>query len=254
MTNKAFAAWCKAATEKIRYGPDREAVSAELQAHLEDKYDAFLAQGLTHEEATARTLEDMGSAGEIAPQLGAIHRPWLGWIFSAVRLISIWIAVAVGYMALITVGHQFSWWADTTYESEDYLAHAEPGCYLQANDLAYGEGYILWVPEAAVNTAEERLYFRLEAHSMPWMGGTCPVDCFWAVDSQGTVYLSDSRLRDSTQPQLCFLRSIRSSSGPDMYDLILTGFDCNAQWVELHYDRDGRDIVLRIDLTGGEPV
>jgi len=36
-------------------------------------------------------------------------------------------------------------------------------------------------------------------------------------------------------------------------DLWLNNFSSQeAQWIELRYDRDGRDIRLRIDLNGGE--
>lgn len=37
------------------------------------------------------------------------------------------------------------------------------------------------------------------------------------------------------------------------YDAWFANLDPEAQWVELRYDRDGRDVRLRIDLTGGEP-
>lgn len=37
-----------------------------------------------------------------------------------------------------------------------------------------------------------------------------------------------------------------------IYEMELTDFlSQDAQWIDLHYDRAGRDMVLRIDLTGG---
>ena len=84
-----FSLWCQKATEKIRYSPDRRVVCQELMDHLEDHRDALMKQGLTREEAERKSLDAMGSAEEIAPQLGAIHKPWLGYLFSTVRAIAV---------------------------------------------------------------------------------------------------------------------------------------------------------------------
>lgn len=250
MTNKAFAAWCKAATEKIRYGPDREAVSAELQAHLEDKYDAFLAQGLTHEEATARTLEDMGSAGEIAPQLGAIHRPWLGYLYRVTQLIAITVLVpAMLVLGGILLDKLHIKLSIDHYES--LSKYDDTGYYCKPNVCVYTEGYRISIPEAAVVPEEQRLYFELEVHYWPWMGGFTARDHFWAVDSLGNYYCSIADY-DYESPRVNSHGGGIYSSGIQAGSYTLEGFDCDAQWVELHYDRDGRDIVLRIDLTGGD--
>ena len=80
----SFDWWCKTAVSQIRYGPDNEAVYRELYAHLEDSYDHFLAQGYPAERAQGLALEAMGDPEEIAPQLGAIHKPWLGYIYRLV--------------------------------------------------------------------------------------------------------------------------------------------------------------------------
>ena len=36
------------------------------------------------------------------------------------------------------------------------------------------------------------------------------------------------------------------------YEASISEVDRSASWIELRYDRDGRDVRLRIDLTGGE--
>lgn len=45
--DRNFDLWCRTATEKIHYKPDRRRVCAELRAHLEDAYDTHIARGLT---------------------------------------------------------------------------------------------------------------------------------------------------------------------------------------------------------------
>lgn len=66
--------WLDTATAKIRFRPDREAVRRELEAHLEDLREHT---GLTEEVV----LEAMGNPGNIAEELGRIHRPWLGYLW-----------------------------------------------------------------------------------------------------------------------------------------------------------------------------
>ena len=79
-----------------------------------------------------------------------------------------------------------------------------------------------------------------------------PIHDFWAVDSLGNVYSSFKNDAYSYQ------RSVSGNLERTGYfsctmDLWLNNFiSQDAQWIELRYDRDGRDIRLRIDLNGGE--
>lgn len=79
--------WLDTATEKIRFGPDRAAVRRELAQHLEDLTGKYAAEGLSPEEAEAAALAEMGSARDIAPELGCIHTPWWGWYWQITRLL-----------------------------------------------------------------------------------------------------------------------------------------------------------------------
>lgn len=75
--NEQLKNWCASATAQIRYKPDRAEVEAELMAHMEDKADALCAQGIPEEELENTVLRSIGSAETIAPQLAALHKPWL---------------------------------------------------------------------------------------------------------------------------------------------------------------------------------
>lgn len=75
--------WLNAATEKIRFAPDREAVKKELRDHLEDRRDALLARGLAAEEAETQATAAMGDPAELAQELGRLHSPWWGYIWRA---------------------------------------------------------------------------------------------------------------------------------------------------------------------------
>lgn len=260
MLNTKFDAWCNAATAKIRYWQDRDAVSAELRAHLEDRYDALIESGLSREKATAKALESMGSAQEIAPQLGKIHSPWLGWLYSFVRLVGI---TAMGWAAII-----WFFWFPWDLGSVPQLARPvnlrslihyswEMTNYEDPVGQARWENYHMQVKEALLITeatymGEPELNVLIEVTCMPWENGFGAEEVIWAQDSQGTVYRP---LRyPGEQPDVpCVDCKIASSGETGKFYLWCQfgDFDPDAQWVELRYDRDGRDMVLRIDLTGG---
>lgn len=90
--------WLLRATAGIRFGPDRRAVKAELQAHLEDRREALLRRrpGLSGEDAERLVLERMGDPEELGRALARIHRPWLGWLWLASRC-------ALGLLALVLI-------------------------------------------------------------------------------------------------------------------------------------------------------
>ena len=80
MDKLEFMRWCAAATADIKYKPDRERVSEELYAHLEDRCAAMTEAGVPEAEAVKQALAAMGSADEVAEQMAKIHRPFWGYL------------------------------------------------------------------------------------------------------------------------------------------------------------------------------
>ena len=70
--SKAISQWLDAATRGIRFGPDRRAVRAELEAHLEDKALDLqrIFPDLSLEDAQARAAAERGAAQRNATHLG----------------------------------------------------------------------------------------------------------------------------------------------------------------------------------------
>lgn len=249
MTNRDFVAWCEDATALIRYGPDRKAVSDELQAHLEDKYDALIAKGIAPEDATAQTLESMGSAKAIAPQLGAIHRPWLGYLYTFSKVLGILSGLVAGFFLSVFLWHQIAHVVmssnfDSLPRNVDNITY-----YCKPNLEAEVDGYHLLIQEAAV-TSDDRFYFEIQIRWWPWMEEFCALGDFWAVDSLGNYYYPDS-IGAYEQPHLTAWGST-ATAGIFTGSMAVVYFDTDAQWVEICYDRDGRDVVFHIDLTGGD--
>lgn len=58
--------WLDRATAKIHFAPDRSAVRRELDDHIRDRQEGYLAQGLEMYEAEQRAVADMGDPNAIA--------------------------------------------------------------------------------------------------------------------------------------------------------------------------------------------
>lgn len=250
MENRKFDHWCQAATAQIRYGPDRRAVSEELLGHLEDAYDACIAKGLTPAEAQQKVLSNMGSAEEIAPQLAAIHNPWLGYLSGILKAAAILTATFAIYLTVTTCGS----FLHTLISTRDFDSvpnnHGSLDYYCRPNVSDSANGYHFQVTEAGYRKAASILYFELEMIYWPWIDAGDIPQHFWAVDSFGNYYHAMAEEKYDS-PNRISRGGGMSSSLICIYHMQINGFDTEAQWVELHYDRDGRDIVLRIDLTGG---
>lgn len=92
--------WLETATKGIRFWPDRWAVEAELREHLEDKTaDMARIFHIEGEEAEREALKRMGDPEEIGKKLAKVHRPWLGYLWMASRVLRIiLLTLAVLYM------------------------------------------------------------------------------------------------------------------------------------------------------------
>ena len=94
--NMALLIWLETAVSGIRFKPDRLAVRGELYGHLEDKTLELIRifPDMDPDEARDRALAGMGDAEELKKKLGKIHRPWLGWLWTASRWL-VWGLIAL---------------------------------------------------------------------------------------------------------------------------------------------------------------
>lgn len=265
--------WCVHATAQIHYLPDHDAVQQELRDHLEDKFLGYTERGLSEEEAVEKTLSDMGSAEELAPVLGEIHRPFWGYACS----ISGWILKILAFVTLLlTIRFCVNSWLDIS--PIEYL-HFDPFVtenapitgttrtmvdYTEPESRAYCDGYWFSIEKAAqwhfqpdstdpYLTEHDSLFFHMKVTWLPWLLPSSAPDWFWAVDSEGNhYYCMMEYFYDDDLPAVVgnINRTGLFSYTWDMWitDLI----DPEAEWIDLHYDRSGRNIILRIDLKGGD--
>ena len=252
MFSREFYYWCRDAVSKIHYWKDRNKVYAELYEHLEDRYETLLDKGYSEKEAEKMALDAMGSAEELAPQLAAIHKPH--WAYAAIftRFVAlVMICLCIGYGAdfFLENVHFLSSsqdiWDPYTQGGEELVAHVKP------KDSVSCDGYTFRVDEAALwrtyydeptPKAEyfDTLYMRLcVTHPLPWMQENACMDFLWAEDSTGTRY-----------DRLPYLPR-RTGIFTYVYEMNFQELQEDIDWIELHYHRDGRNLVLRVDLTGG---
>lgn len=245
-----FDTWCYHAVAQIRFKPDRESVFQELKNHLEDHYEDLIAQGYSPEKARRLAVEAMGNPEEIAPQLGAIHKPWLGYIYRIIKWITIPACAWAIFLLIAFCGsHIHDIISTANYDS--LRAEGEGGFYCQPNVTDSSDGYRFKITEAAVNAAGDTLYIELQVTYWPWLPKPGIANYFWAVDSLGNYYACRKDVMYDDVPKVAYQGGFYSQ-GFESNGLEVRHFDSGADWLELHYDRDGRDIALRIDLTGGE--
>ncbi len=294
MTKEIWQCWCQEAVAQIKYGPDRHAVQQELEDHLEDHYEDYLAAGLSESEAEVRALEAMGSAEEIAPQLAAIHKPFWGYLLSITQYLLIGMMFLMVTSLLTRMGQQEIYDPDKLYqEMFDYDPYVVGGSYgslqyqggppidagksilyLEPEEAVSSDGYIFCISRAAVwkHALTKTFHFQIKVtNPRIWADPSDAPRWFWAIDSEGNSYPSayktywgeedpsgqsgiDGGSEGDAQRGIRGAR-YRTGLTEYTYEMWIPEFESEGiQWIEFHYDRAGRDLVMRVDLTkGGTP-
>jgi len=247
--------WCSRAVRRIHYPPDRNDVYNELYQHMQDRCESFTARGIPEEEAKDLTVRAMGDPDELAPMLAEIHNS----IWPYLVIITRWVTAAVLAVTLFTlIGYiadevRYTDSMDNHLYTQDYKGALT--FYAEPKVSAELDGYTVTVTKVAKRYDENSwpnvLFFRLEI-SNGYRGSEMPDpkmwQWFWVEDSLGNRY--DSYYRFDSH----YLASLQKKDTHFRYVVDMSLERCiseDAQWLDLHYDRDGRNMILRIDLTEG---
>lgn len=239
--------WCDNAVKSIQYPPDRQAVHAELLAHLEDHRDALMAQGMDIRDATREALRAMGNAQEIEPQLASLHKPFWGVAYNMVQALLCLALIPILFVTLWQ-GYRF---ATENYNQVNDLAapygpYASDNSYLQnlqfftkPGDWFIGNGYLVTFSQATC--WDDRLYITVKVNSLIPMCDK-PDFCFAMTlrDDQGRILPKSSTvLQTGPLSWVCHIQ--------------VSDFDPEAtDYLELRYDRDGRDVSMIAEVPGGD--
>lgn len=267
-----FTIWCHSATRLIRYKPDRKKVYKELMTHLEDRRERLMEQGMEQQEASDKTLEAMGSAEELAPQLAAIHKPFWGYIICTCHILLVLLLI-VGFSPIRKL---FLSWESVkynyhaVYSAESYNADSGKTLhYISQPDISFSsDGSNFTLTDAAIytkissttNEPVTTLCFLVEQSSLlprkehqeyhGYLASVPITGWFYAVDSLGRRY--DSFYERGEDDMYINTYSVRDGIFSCTIECWINGFDyTGVEWVDICYDRDGRSYSMRIDLAGG---
>ena len=259
----ALTRWLDTAVSGIRFKPDRAAVRAELEGHLEDKMADLrrIFPDIPDLEARDRALEGMGDPAAVRRELARVHRPWLGYLWYACRGV---LAAAV-LAALLFAGLPALMGENDSY-SRDWYWSVRPEGWVPPAPAAAGD-YTLEVVQAARweehfhrtdGTGEEvwsceSAAFRLRV-SAPWPWDRPP----------GRIDSLEQYLRGTDSGGRTFSFVCQPGNDDPFYDqpvepggaglcwreylLYCQDITPGAAWMALEYDFGGRAFSIRADI------
>ena len=280
-TSNPAGQWLDTAVAKIRFGPDRKEVRAELEAHLEDKALDFqrIFPGLTQEEAQDRAAAEMGDPEEIGKELARLHKPLLGYAWLASKVL---LGVVIGAGVLLFANRTYqdgisnlldgphSWYGDSDppiaaiYKGVelDYLGPLADSGPVQAGEYTFstdcGE---LWNVTMSNGETSRVVYLQLEVrHPRPMEQLNYLVEeTMWAQDDRGGVILSSREYYDDmVYPErglyhVLHIDRLDDGIFTDRYEVSIEIIDRSAQRVDLRYTEMGADLTIPISLEVTEP-
>lgn len=255
--------WAENAVSRIVFPGDKRKVYEELMAHMEDHRDALMEQGMSERQACEAVEKAMGDPWTVARELAEIHRPFWGYFLRATRIIMVLLLIATlfpldSFMQerLFRNPHFRGW---DVYDTQSYGGDTNRTLLHMSDQDSYFEtdGYTYTVTKAVVFREEEydRTTFQCrikEFNPRPWATHAETGRWFWAEDSNGNYYYSDYETAQDEEPRKQAIYAYVTAEGllTNTYEFWINNFPV-AEWIKLHYTRDGRDEMLFINLTGG---
>lgn len=264
--------WLDRATAKIRFAPDRSAVRRELDDHIRDRQEGYLARGLDTHEAEQRAVADMGDPNAIAEELGRLHAPWWGWLWklsrAALVLAAVWLAVSL--FSRLQADGLPDWNAPARPQAGDVFLYGEEktgeviSVWEVEGSVPLG-GYRFSVPTAYLeyreprvsadgHVTEERYTLYLCLRASTWkIWEPCSQDPYMilrhaAVDSGGARY-GRAEFAEYAGYRDYFCRTYAGGPGISWYEVQLKLPDGEVpDWVEIPIGYGG---CLRVNLAEG---
>lgn len=258
-----FRRWCENAVSGIIFPGDKREVYRELMAHMEDHYDALLEQGIDEKTAREMVEKAMGDPWPVAKQLAQIHKPFWGYFLRTTRVLLV-IVFLIALIPLIRFARDTDFRVPSVqrwdmYDTASYGGDTERTLlHLSEPEVSFeSDGYTFTVTDAVCWHSEEsdiQFFCCLidQFNPLPWAVHSEVGYWFWAEDSLGNHYYSYYESAQDEDPRKPAMYGNQSQTGllTCTYEFWINDFP-DAEWLKIHYDRDGRNEVLFIDLTGG---
>lgn len=260
--------WLSTATRLIRFAPDQRAVLRELEAHIQDREDAYRAKGLDGYAAECAAVADMGDPEEVAQELGRLHSPWWGrlWRLSRVVMwcVAVWAGIALAgflidngdrffYAPALPEAHYTVIPGDSYCLEADVLETWEPKGSAKLGNYRFSAP-MAWVEHGADTTGYEYyalvVYLRADTWRFwePCSTSQSMVLDHVVTDSEGNCYSYNYEAVQEGHRSL-FCNTYSSLPATTWYEvqLELPGPEA-PDWVEIPVGYGGGS--LRVDLTG----
>ena len=263
-----FKCWCEKAVSGIQFPPDRRKVYGELMAHMEDHYDELVKQGVDPKDAEALVIRAMGDPLPVARDLAAIHRPFWGYFLKGTQ-------IAIVILAVLTALGLHFWLARNDFSRppdvrihyyddtvvEDSVGKSTRIRYVKPGITQKSDGYRMTLTKAAQwhtdfadgERSLDSFHFQIRVFNPnPWAPEPEFHQWFWAEDSLDNRYYAMWEDGYSDEPHIS---GNIYHTGPFVYTLDLWASNFCSQdgsYLDIRYDRAGRNLVFRIDLTGGD--
>lgn len=92
--------WLDTALDQVRCKPERKAIRAELQGHLEDKEQQLLDAGLDASQAARAAVEAMGDPVEVGKALDKAHPSIWGHLYTAAKVVIVLLCIVIGFFGI----------------------------------------------------------------------------------------------------------------------------------------------------------
>lgn len=266
--------WLDRAAAGIRSRPDREAVRAELEAHLEDKTADLVRifPDLGRQEAERQAVEQMGDAEEIGKELARLHRPWPRYLWQASRVL-----LTAGLLWLLAIGmfrgddaylgddHRSEWWDMDGLPGTAVMGDCDDIRYLPGGDpdqiltlepclTASVNGQKISLLRAALWQREDGrqglyCYLRVDTWRF-WERGRLREEWMTVTDSTGAVcgLGPDSPEDPETGGLLNGMSQMGFGPFHSGYELYLEDWDPESEWVRLDYGPGSPIFTFTVDL------
>lgn len=253
--------WLDTAVSGIRFKPDRRAVRAELEGHIEDKKADLrrIFPDIPAEEAADRALAAMGDPEELKVSLAKVHRPWLGWLWRLSQA-----ALAAAVCLLLTSGILVDIWnirdsEDPGTDRQGIVALEPDGTRVRTDGytIAMTKAY-RWTHTYPEGETETRLSVTLRRSSPMFWCRDSDYSSSWNTfltgeDSAGNYYPSYQERWNEPEYRMGLWEFVWPNWREDGLfrtdcELMIPLKDPDAEWLRLNYDWMGRRFSFTVHL------
>ena len=252
--------WMETVLREVRFTPDRKRIRQELLEHMEDRMEEYLdamgAYGDSDDgpdfdealkKAEGRLMDSMGDPVKLGRELNQQHKPWLGWLWMASRVllrVSVCLVVSMAVLLGITTPGET---AEKINLEETYAQMAK---YYDPDYNQSGNIYYCLEPNYTVQLLDTEITFRLLAYD----DSDGRLDLL--VTSCGTANLKNTALEfqcNGEKPTMAQHETGGDSQGNllEVSKLTYERFDRDAETLQITYDKFGEHFEFTVDIASG---